>query len=53
MCKGACGLILKCGCWGGVLIFVEDLQIKCEGEKNGALFFVTEIIMNLMLGLDV
>ena len=36
MCQCANGSILKGGDWGGEMLkFVEDLQISCEGEKDG------------------
>ena len=39
-----------------MLQFVEGLQIICENEESGCcvvVFFVSQIIMNLALGLDV
>ena len=35
-----------------MLKFVEELHINCEDEENWCCIFVTEIIVNLTLGLD-
>jgi len=38
---------------GEVLKFVEDFKVNWDDEESGCCVFVTEIIGNLALGLDV